>query len=103
MMERRTRPVAGATWRPAAIAQRRRVIARGSRRPSCHSERSAVIPSAARNLHLKTVQVTRTYLELTNPGQLRGVSFSDPRVRVELRKPCPVATYRRLYKEVGED
>jgi GNAT superfamily N-acetyltransferase len=52
---------------------------------------------------MQTVDVTRTYLELTNPAELRGVSFSDPRARVELRSPCPVATYRRLYREVGEN
>jgi GNAT superfamily N-acetyltransferase len=52
---------------------------------------------------LRTVQVTRTYLELSNPAELRGVSFSEPRARVERRSPCPVALYRRLYKEVGED
>ena len=52
---------------------------------------------------MRTVDVTRTYLEMTNPAELRGVSFSDPRAHVEKRAPCPVATYRRLYKEVGED
>lgn len=40
---------------------------------------------------------------MTNPADLRGVSFSDPSARVERRSPCPVALYRRLYKEVGED
>src|SRR5687767_5536477 len=51
---------------------------------------------------LRTVEVTRTYLELRNPAELRGVSFSEPRARVERRSPCPVPLYRRLYKEVGE-
>ena len=52
---------------------------------------------------MRTVEVTRTYLELRNPADLRGVSFSEPRARVERRAPCPVPLYRRLYKEVGED
>ena len=52
---------------------------------------------------MRTVQVTRTYLELKNPAELRGVLFSDPSARVERRSPCPVPLYRRLYKEVGED
>ena len=52
---------------------------------------------------MRTVEVTRTYLALDNPAQLRGVSFSDPRARVEPRAPCPAATYRRLYKDVGQD
>ena len=52
---------------------------------------------------MRTVQVTRTYLEMKRPADLRGVLFSDPAARVERRSPCPVALYRRLYKEVGED
>ncbi len=52
---------------------------------------------------MRTVEVTRTYLQLDNPAQLRGVSFSEPRARVVRRSPCPVPLYRRLYKEVGED
>ena len=52
---------------------------------------------------MRTVRVTRTYLEMKSPADLRGVSFSDPRARVERRSPCPVATYRRLYKDVGAD
>lgn len=52
---------------------------------------------------MRTVAVTRTYLELTNPAELRGVSFSDPAARIERRAPCPLATYRRLYQEVGQD
>lgn len=52
---------------------------------------------------MKTVQVTRTYLEMRNPAELRGVLFSDPAARIERRSPCPVALYRRLYREVGED
>lgn len=52
---------------------------------------------------MRTIEVTRTYLELTNPADLRGVSFSEPRARVERRSPCPVPLYRRLYKEVGQD
>ena len=52
---------------------------------------------------MKTVQVLRTYLELKSPAELRGASFSRPDARVEKRSPCPVALYRRLYKEVGQD
>ncbi len=52
---------------------------------------------------MRTVDVTRTYLELRNPADLRGVSFSEPGARVERRSPCPAPLYRRLYKEVGED
>jgi GNAT superfamily N-acetyltransferase len=68
------------------------------------SERqSDVIPHGVTDLQVRTIEVTRTYLQLDNPADLRGVSFSDPRARVELRSPCPVSLYRRLYKEVGED
>jgi GNAT superfamily N-acetyltransferase len=52
---------------------------------------------------MRTVIVTRTYLEMKSPADLRGVSFATPGARVERRAPCPVPLYRRLYKEVGED
>lgn len=52
---------------------------------------------------MRTVEVIRTYLELTSPAELRGASFSNPAARVERRSPCPVPLYRRLYKEVGKE
>ena len=50
-----------------------------------------------------TLQVVRTYLALDDRSQLRGVPFRDTTARVERRAPCPVALYRRLYRDVGQD
>ncbi len=55
---------------------------------------------------MTTISVTRTYLELRDPAALRPARL-DPareraeRVRVEFVRPCPVALYRALYREVG--
>ena len=50
---------------------------------------------------LRRVEVIRTYLALDDPARLRRSSHTAPAPprRVD---PCPVALYRRLYKEVGE-
>jgi hypothetical protein len=42
----------------------------------------------------------RTYLELSEPAQLRVVP-TDPRLRVLRSDPCPVSFYRYLYEKVG--
>jgi GNAT superfamily N-acetyltransferase len=52
---------------------------------------------------VKTVEVVRTYLALDDRSQLRAAPFRDASARVERRHPCPVHTYRRLYKDVGQD
>ena len=46
------------------------------------------------------VEVTRTYLELKSPDQLRGLE-AEPALRVEALGRCPAAFYRFLYAEVG--
>jgi GNAT superfamily N-acetyltransferase len=51
---------------------------------------------------LTTVEVTRTYLELTDPDQLRPAPSADPALRVEHVADCTPALYRRLYREVGQ-
>ncbi|MGZ8493500.1 MAG: GNAT family N-acetyltransferase [Gemmatirosa sp.] len=50
-----------------------------------------------------TLEVVRTYLELSAPVDLRGGTFPDgpPRTRVVLRAPCAVTEYRGLYDAVG--
>ena len=54
---------------------------------------------------MRRVDVTRTYLALENPAQFRGSTRAPDAgdVRLVRHDPCPVAVYRRLYKEVGED
>jgi GNAT superfamily N-acetyltransferase len=49
---------------------------------------------------MSTVEVTRTYLEMTRPDQLRGAA-ADGRLRVERIERCPPSFYRFLYREVG--
>jgi ribosomal protein S18 acetylase RimI-like enzyme len=46
-------------------------------------------------------QVTRTYLEMTSPEELRAVPLPDPQPRIEEVRECPVSFCRYLYAEVG--
>lgn len=48
-----------------------------------------------------TVEVRRTYLQMTRPDELEPVHASDPRVRIERTAALPAAFYRYLYREVG--
>ena len=43
----------------------------------------------------------RTYLELDDPARFRKPSRVPTDTRVERLSPCPVAAYRRLYRDVG--
>ena len=45
--------------------------------------------------------VTRTYLELATPGDLRPASAPVPTPKVERVRDCPPSFYRYLYSEVG--
>jgi ribosomal protein S18 acetylase RimI-like enzyme len=47
------------------------------------------------------VEVRRTYLEMTSPGDLRGARSADPALRLEQVEACPASFYRYLYSEVG--
>jgi ribosomal protein S18 acetylase RimI-like enzyme len=47
------------------------------------------------------VQVTRTYLEMTSPDQLRSVVIPEPVPRIERMGECPISFFRYLYAEVG--
>jgi GNAT superfamily N-acetyltransferase len=51
---------------------------------------------------VKHIRVTRTYLELTHPDQLRGVPVVPPS-RVERVEQYPLSFYRYLYREVGRN
>jgi GNAT superfamily N-acetyltransferase len=53
-------------------------------------------------LTLRRVAVVRTYLTLDSLAQLRAAPDAGGRLRFELHHECPVALYRRLYREVGE-
>jgi ribosomal protein S18 acetylase RimI-like enzyme len=47
------------------------------------------------------VQVTRTYLEMTSPAELRAGAVPDPAPRIERVSECPVSFFRYRYQEVG--
>lgn len=49
---------------------------------------------------MTTISVTRIYLQLTSPSQLRSAKLTDG-FRIERAHPCPVAFARYLYTEVG--
>lgn len=52
---------------------------------------------------MRRVDVVRTYLTLDDPARLRlaRAPALDAPIRIERRDPCPVALYRRLYRDVG--
>jgi GNAT superfamily N-acetyltransferase len=48
-----------------------------------------------------TTEVTRTYLEMKAPGDLRPAPTPEPTPRIERVEHCSVAVFRYLYTEVG--
>jgi ribosomal protein S18 acetylase RimI-like enzyme len=50
---------------------------------------------------MPTVAVTRTYLEMTRPGELLAARLDDPTVSLDRAFECPVSFFRYLYAEVG--
>jgi GNAT superfamily N-acetyltransferase len=50
---------------------------------------------------IRRVEVVRTYLELDDPSRFRKPDRAPSNARVDKRSPCPVETYRRLYRDVG--
>ncbi|MBA3345412.1 MAG: GNAT family N-acetyltransferase [Gemmatimonadales bacterium] len=46
-------------------------------------------------------RVTRTYLEMTAPDDLRPAAVPEPAPRIERVGDCPASFYRYLYAEVG--
>ena len=53
------------------------------------------------NPRMPSVQVTRTYLEMASPAELRAGAAPDPAPRIERVGECPVSFFRYLYQEVG--
>ena len=47
------------------------------------------------------IQVSRTFLELRSPADLRPARVPDPAPRIERVGECPASFYRYLYAEVG--
>src|SRR5437773_8349498 len=61
-----------------------------------HSQLSSTKP-------LSTIEVTRTYLELRAPSELRAARSDDQRICVERLTNCEPSRYRQLYVEVGKN
>jgi GNAT superfamily N-acetyltransferase len=51
----------------------------------------------------KTVEVTRTYLELTEPGQLAPARAEGSDLTIQRAHPCTVELCQQLYRDVGSD
>src|SRR5215469_17835021 len=49
----------------------------------------------------QTVEVTRTYLQLSHPSDLKPANPAGGPVRIERAVECPVSFFRFLYTEVG--
>lgn len=47
------------------------------------------------------MHVTRTYLEMSDPGAFRPAWTDVPGVRIDRVDRCPISFYRYLYSEVG--
>jgi ribosomal protein S18 acetylase RimI-like enzyme len=50
-----------------------------------------------------TIEVTRTYLELRDPCELRPVTNNDPLIKIEEKPECDASFFRYLYIEVGRN
>lgn len=50
---------------------------------------------------VSTIEVTRTYLEMRSPEELKRALSDDPRIRIEEQRDCSVVFFRYLYAEVG--
>jgi len=50
-----------------------------------------------------TIEVTRTYLEIRDPAELKPARSADPLIRIEPQPHCSVELFRRLYVEVGKN
>ena len=49
------------------------------------------------------IEVTRTYLEMREPTELRPSLSNDPLIRIEEQHDCSVELFRHLYLEVGRN
>ena len=49
------------------------------------------------------IEVTRTYLEMRAPSELRMARSDDPLIKIDLQRECSVELFRYLYIEVGKN
>jgi len=50
-----------------------------------------------------TIEVTRTYLQMLAPSELRPSLSRDPLIKIERQSPASIELFRRLYREVGKN
>ena len=50
-----------------------------------------------------TIEVTRTYLEMRRPADLRAANLDDPLIAIEEQTNCSIDLFRSLYVEVGKN
>lgn len=62
--------------------------------PSAHANGTDVNP---------TIEVTRTYLEMRNPSDLRGAKLDNPSINIDQQTDCSIELFRFLYVEVGKN
>lgn len=60
-------------------------------------------PDSPNPIPPQTVQVRRTYLRLDSLDALRPAPAPSASVRLLRLEPCPVSTWRALYRQVGYD
>ena len=63
----------------------------------------AVLPFLPELTAMPPIRVTRTYLEITSPGDLRPAAITRPAPRIEQVEDCSASFFRYLYTEVGRD
>jgi len=49
------------------------------------------------------IEVTRTYLEMRAPSELRAARTDDPLIKIEQQLNCSTELFRELYREVGKN
>lgn len=50
-----------------------------------------------------STEVTRTYLELRAPAELKAAKLNDPLIKIEHQRDCSIDLFRSLYVEVGRN
>jgi GNAT superfamily N-acetyltransferase len=63
--------------------------------PSAHADGT--------DLPMTTIEVTRTYLEMGAPAELRPAFNNDPLIKIEEQPDCAIELFRFLYREVGRN
>ena len=52
---------------------------------------------------MSNIEVTRTYLQMVSPDDLKPAMLADDRIRIEQAIKCPPSFFRYLYSEVGRN